>query len=113
NIGFEIRGNIKIFDFGLAKELKPCIQDDPGQFTPSGIAGTPGYMAPEVAQILPYGFSADVYSFGILMWEVFALKATFHTLSREKHYKEVVMEGKSPSIVKSWPLSIKKLLERC
>ena len=52
---FDIRGDIKIFDFGLAKELKPCDREGKDQFRTSGLAGTRRYMAPEVAQVMPYG----------------------------------------------------------
>lgn len=55
NIGFDIRGDIKIFDFGLAKELKPCEQEGEDKYRTDGIAGTRRYMAPEMVQIMPYG----------------------------------------------------------
>ncbi|KAL7529785.1 hypothetical protein ACHAXR_005473 [Thalassiosira sp. AJA248-18] len=113
NIGFDIRGDIKIFDFGLAKELKPSQKEGKDQYHTSGLAGTRRYMAPEVCQVMPYGLSADVYSFGILFWEMLTLKAAFEKYTREKHYKEVVVEGKRPKISKSWPFVIKNLLERC
>jgi len=57
NIGFDIRGDIKIFDFGLAKELKPIDREGKDKYRTDGIAGTRRYMAPEVAQIMPYGKS--------------------------------------------------------
>jgi len=87
NIGFDIRGDIKIFDFGLAKELKPIEREGQDQYHTSGLAGTRRYMAPEVAQVMPYGLSSDVYSFGILIWEMLTLKAAFEKYTREKHYK--------------------------
>lgn len=41
------------------------------------------------------------------------LKAAFDKYTREKHYKEGVVEGKRPKVSKSWPFVIKNLLERC
>lgn len=70
-------------------------------------------MSPEVAQVMPYGLSSDVYSFGILLWEMLTLKNAFEKYSREKHYKEVIVEGKRPKLVRSWPFATKNLLERC
>jgi hypothetical protein len=70
-------------------------------------------MAPEVAQVMPYGLSADVYSFGILMWEMLTLKAAFEGYTREKHYKEVVVEGKRPKLSKSWPFVVQNFIDRC
>lgn len=109
----DIRGDIKIFDFGLAKELKPCDREGHDQYQSSGLAGTRRYMAPEVAEVSPYGFSADVYSFAILLWEMLTLKTAFEKYSREQHYKEIIVEGKRPKLTRSWPFVIKNLLQRC
>jgi serine/threonine protein kinase len=113
NIGFDVRGDIKIFDFGLAKELKPRDREGHDEFRTSGLAGTRRYMAPEVAEVSPYGFSADVYSFAIVLWEMVALKTAFEKYSRERHYKEIIVEGKRPKLSRSWPFVIKNLLQRC
>lgn len=45
------------------------------------IVGTSGYTAPEVLAGKPYGFPADVFSFGIVAWEIFASDATANPLS--------------------------------
>jgi serine/threonine protein kinase len=113
NIGFDIRGDIKIFDFGLAKELKASDREGHDQYRTSGLAGTRRYMAPEVAEVSPYGFSADVYSYAIVMWEMLTLKTAFEKYSRERHYKEIIVEGKRPKLPRSWPFVIKNLLQRC
>ena len=49
NIGFDVRGDIKIFDFGLAKELHPDDKMENGLYNLTGDTGSPRYMAPEVA----------------------------------------------------------------
>jgi len=36
----------------------------------TGLAGTFHWMAPEVLQSEEYTHKADVYSFGIVMWEI-------------------------------------------
>lgn len=113
NIGFDVRGDIKIFDLGLAKELKPSQQVGPDQFHTSGIAGTRRYMAPEVAQVIPYGLAADVYSYGIVVWEMMTLKPAYRNYTRAKHFKEVIVEGKRPKLPRSWPYVERNLLARC
>ena len=40
------------------------------------------------------------------------MKAAYENYTREKHYKEIVVEGKRPKVSKSWPFVIKNLLER-
>jgi len=54
NVGFDIRGDIKIFDFGLAKELTDDLKNDDGTYKLTEMTGSPRYMAPEVANAEPY-----------------------------------------------------------
>lgn len=62
-------GGIKILDFGLAREAPeaPPESSDP---TRTGVAGTPGYMAPEQAAGHRVDARADVFSFGVVFWEM-------------------------------------------
>jgi serine/threonine protein kinase len=48
-----VRGDIKLFDLGLVKELHPNDKDIYDNYKLS-LAGTPRYMAPEVAMHEPY-----------------------------------------------------------
>lgn len=49
NAGFNVRGDIKLFDFGLAKELKERdLQVPPDGYEATGLTGSRRYMAPEV-----------------------------------------------------------------
>lgn len=107
NAGFDVRGNVKLFDFGLAKELQPKDQVGPDQYKASGRTGTRRYMSPENILCKPYGKPTDVYSFGVLFWETLSLEKPFQGLGREKHAKEVVLKGKRPTIPKNWPVLIK------
>ena len=111
-IRFDIRGDLKLFDFGLAKELKPIEREGKDEYQTSGLAGTRRYMAPECAEILPYGKPSDVFSFAVLFWEMLSLKTAFEKYTREQHYKEIIVEGKRPKLSKSWPFSIKNLIQR-
>ena len=78
NLAFDHRNALQLFDFGLAKECKPVdLIDAPDGYKITGLTGTLRVMAPEVIQCLPYGLSADVYSFGILLWEVFSCETAW------------------------------------
>lgn len=57
----------KISDLGLARTANP---EQEGLATQSGARGTILYCAPEVFQGMHYERSFDVYSFGIVLWEV-------------------------------------------
>ena len=49
NIGFDIRGDVKIFDFGLAKGLSPSLKNNDGYgYNLTARTGSVPYMAPEV-----------------------------------------------------------------
>jgi len=84
---------VKLFDFGLSKELKPNQQVGNDQYHSSGLAGTRRYMSPEMAQVKPYGLSSDVYSFGVLLWEMLTLKSAYENFTRDRHFRQVIVEG--------------------
>lgn len=114
NIGFDIRGDIKIFDFGLARELPTKGQPNPdGAWKMTGATGTPRYMSPEVALNKPYNETSDVYSFSMLFWEVLALKIPFELYSM-KGFKERVWQGphKRPPLDPTWPEAVHLVLTR-
>jgi eukaryotic-like serine/threonine-protein kinase len=61
---------VKVLDFGVAKLLKQ-IGDLPKSGTAQGIVvGTPEYMAPEQALGLPIDARADIYSVGLVLYEM-------------------------------------------
>jgi serine/threonine protein kinase len=47
NIGFDVRGDVKIFDFGLAKEFDPAKKAADGTYKLTADTGSLRYMAPE------------------------------------------------------------------
>ncbi|KAI3683472.1 hypothetical protein L1987_83976 [Smallanthus sonchifolius] len=67
--------NAKIADFGLAKLL--MINQSR---TNTGIRGTKGYVAPEWFRNTPVTFKVDVYSFGVLLFEIISCRKSvvFH-----------------------------------
>lgn len=56
----------KIADFGIAK----VVEKSERGFNFSYFAGTPGYMAPELAYTLKVSEKSDVYSFGVVLMEL-------------------------------------------
>ena len=79
----------------------------------SGETGSLRYMAPEVADALPYNHKADVYSFGIILWELNAGKKPFAGLTREMFYEQVVHGGERPPLNNKWPPELCKLISSC
>lgn len=117
NIGFDKAGVLKLFDFGLAKELRENERRVDGTYDLTGNTGSRRYMAPEVAMEEPYDQSVDVYSFGILLWEICSAEKPFHGYSSGKHMEEVVLGGDRPKLdpqhASHWPLNLQWLMKRC
>ena len=61
---------VKILDFGLAKVVRGDAEDST-QLTNAGFAlGTPGYMSPEQAQGSKLDHRSDIYSVGVMLFEM-------------------------------------------
>ncbi len=74
------RGTVFLTDFGIAKLLESSggNKETIPQFTPTGaITGTPDYMSPEQAQGLHLDQRSDIYSVGIVLFEMLTGKVPF------------------------------------
>lgn len=121
NIGFDIRGDIKVFDFGLAKELPTIRNTHETLYNFTSMCGSPRYMAPEVGTEEAYNELCDVYSFGVLFWEMMALTKPYGTMSMSDLMHEVWVDDEnarrpSPSLIEVGAFmsgrGIKRLLSR-
>mmetsp|Transcript_11339 Transcript_11339/g.20148 ORF Transcript_11339/g.20148 Transcript_11339/m.20148 type:complete len:222 (-) Transcript_11339:69-734(-) len=112
NAGFDVRGDIKLFDFGFCKELTKNLFDKPsGLYKLTKMTGSPPYMAPENFLGKPYGKSADVFSFGVLLWEMLHSKFAFYHYNKQD-YKDVVVEKNyRPSIDNSLSARMKEFIK--
>lgn len=71
---------VKLVDFGVAKSLTP--EAGTSRLTQTGVlVGTPGYLAPEVVLGDPAGPSADLYSVGVMWFEMLARRQPFSALT--------------------------------
>jgi serine/threonine protein kinase len=87
---------IKICDFGLARLVE-------GQhLTASGVMmGTPAYMSPEQCQGHPIDGRSDIYSLGVVMYEVLTGSPPFKTTApSEAIYKHVYVEPPPPRTIR-------------
>jgi serine/threonine protein kinase len=110
NIGIDQYGSAKIFDFGLATELKEMYKIGPDQYLVSQNSGTRRYMAPEVFNANPYGLPADVYSFSVLLWEVVALEVPYKGMAGPQHARFAYVKKRRPKVERSWPVEMKALI---
>jgi len=110
NIGFDVRGDVKLFDFGLARVMSESGDSNIDVYDMSG-AGSPRYMAPECLSGSAYNMKADVYSFAVVLWEILSGRTPYAFVKGVHHLtSQVVVKKNRPIIDKSWPSSIQGML---
>lgn len=94
----------KIADFGMSV-------DNAGQEL-TGETGTYRYMAPEVIRHETYSSNADVYSFGICLWQLITREVPFATMTPiQAAY--AVAEGRRPLIPPLTPRRLQEIILAC
>jgi len=71
NVMLDSQGYTKLVDFGIAKKFA---EDVKRTFT---VVGTPHYMAPEILTKSGYGMEVDVWSLGVMFYELVCVKLPF------------------------------------
>jgi len=121
NVKLTVEGQVKVLDFGLAKAQESAAgsaEDSPTltvAATREGtILGTAAYMSPEQASGKPVDKRADIWSFGVVLWELltghrlFEAETVSHTLAE-------VLRGPIDfdKLPREMPAAIRGLLRRC
>lgn len=70
-------------------------------------------MAPEVLASEAYGFPADVYSYGIVLWEIFARETPYKGINPAMIPYQVLNMGLRPDIYKVSSEIMKELICKC
>jgi serine/threonine protein kinase len=116
NIKLGPNGRVKVLDFGLAKSGTPGMplsEESPtmAMSTQIGvILGTAGYMAPEQAKGKSVDKRADIWSFGVVLYEMLTAKRAFQGDSVTEILGAVI--HKQPDLSKI-PPQARRLVERC
>ena len=112
-IADEPRDLVKILDFGIAK-----ITEDPQHLTMTGeVLGSPIYMSPEQSEGRELDERTDIYSFGVLMYQVLTGSAPYRgtssveTISLKTSQPPPPFKEVAPGLI--CPASLEKLVLSC
>jgi len=115
-------GRVKILDFGLAK-LKPPklggVDEDATtlmpQTNPGTVMGTVGYMSPEQVRGQDADHRSDLFSFGLILYEMLAGQRAFQSESLAETMAAIVKED-PPDLIelnRKVPAQLERLVRRC
>ncbi|GBC25143.2 kinase-like domain-containing protein [Rhizophagus irregularis DAOM 181602=DAOM 197198] len=80
----------------------------------NSVYGNLPYIAPEVLIAKETTtFASDIYSVGILMWEISSGRPPFNNCSHDYDLVMKIVNGSRPKIVSGTPLKYKELMEQC
>ncbi|RIA90108.1 kinase-like domain-containing protein [Glomus cerebriforme] len=106
NLLFNNNIDVYISDFGLSRPVNQSINSD-------DIYGVIPYIAPEVLCCKPYTKAADIYSFGIIMWEFTSGVSAFNDIPHDFHLISKICKKFRPKIIKDTDPDYVKLMKRC
>ena len=86
NILISNRRVVKLCDFGFARAMSSATM------VLTSIKGTPLYMAPELVQEQPYNHTVDLWSLGVILYELFVGQPPFYTNSIYSLIQKIVRD---------------------
>ena len=104
NIFLTKSGMTKLGDFGIAK----CLNETKAKA--QTVIGTPYYLSPEIIQNKPYSFGSDVWSLGILLYEMCALKVPFDAHSLPQLYLKII-KGQYNPVPTNFSKEVRQLIQ--
>jgi len=115
NVMVAENGSVKVLDFGLAGPVdrpKRGPRHGPKKRPPSLVGGTPDYMAPEQIRGEAGDQRADIFSFGLILYEMlggthpFARRSASETMG-------AIQDRKAPPLPDGIPESLNRIVFRC
>jgi serine/threonine-protein kinase len=110
-------GSAMVMDFGVAKAIQAATRQSDSSLTTEGFAiGTPAYMSPEQSAGDPLtGHRSDIYSFGVMAYEMLAGSTPFGGRSRQATFAAHLVEKPTPidQLREDVPEPLAKLVMYC
>ena len=109
NILIAPEGTAKLIDFGLAGVL----QNDTKHTIAGEIFGTPVYMSPEQIRGESQSAASDIYSIGIVIYEMAYGRTPFQSKNLAGLFREIIQGSISFPSDPNVPTNLKTLIKRC
>ncbi|KAI9074506.1 hypothetical protein K1719_020068 [Acacia pycnantha] len=97
---------VKVADFGIS-----CQESE--RFTTNEFIGTYRWMAPEMLRKKNHTKKADVYSFGIVLWELLTALTPYENMTPEQAAFAASQKNVRPPLPPECPLAFRSLVTRC
>ena len=94
---------IKLGDFGISKTLDYTLAKA------MTVIGTPYYLSPEIIQSIPYSYESDIWSLGVLLYEMCSLKMPFNA-SNLPVLALKIQKGEYEKLDKMWSKDLRNLV---
>eukprot|EP01117_Protostelium_nocturnum_P009737 TRINITY_DN3481_c0_g2_i2.p1 TRINITY_DN3481_c0_g2~~TRINITY_DN3481_c0_g2_i2.p1 ORF type:complete len:1509 (+),score=531.31 TRINITY_DN3481_c0_g2_i2:2688-7214(+) len=94
----------KVSDFGLSGAMSTVS---------SGEVANPRWLAPEIMNFQEFTEAADVYSYGVILWELLTRQDYFAEIAFNSQIEESVRAGKRPLIPSDCPPLYSSLIQMC
>lgn len=121
NVMIRADGYVKVLDFGLAKLVEKTASDEEAETkiqlqTQAGmILGTVAYMSPEQTRGLTVDARTDIFSFGVVLYEMLTGEQPF-TGETINHTIVAILEKNAPPVARfidGYPVEIERIVKKC